>query len=160
VTLANALVSLLSFLDFLNHPNIVTLHGVTAGSIESNFSSGKVGGFFIVVDRLVETLEQRLEIWRERQTRHVAPKFAWLSSEYKQQKRAELHQGIRIAIDIANVMQYLHSLGIVFRDLKPDNIGFDKNGTLKIFDFGMAKELKSIYRTDDGKYKLTGNCGR
>lgn len=123
-------------------------------------ASGKVGGFFIVVDRLVETLEQRLETWRDEQMRNVAPRFAWLSTEYKQHKRAELHERIKVGIDIANVLLYLHSLGVVFRDLKPNNIGFDKNGVLKVFDFGMAKELKSVHQTDDGKYNLTGNCGR
>jgi serine/threonine protein kinase len=43
---------------------------------------------------------------------------------------------------------------------KPDNIGFDTNGVLKIYDFGLAKELLNGDRMKDGLYKnmtaLTG----
>ena len=126
--------------------------------METNVASGKECGFFIVVDRLVETLEERLEHWRENQEK--VGSLQRLSSEYKQKKRAELLERIEIAIAIADAMRYLHSLGIVFRDLKPDNIGFDEKGVLKLFDFGLAKELKAGLQTGDGKYELTGNTGR
>jgi serine/threonine protein kinase len=42
---------------------------------------------------------------------------------------------------------------------KPDNIGFAVEGTVKLFDFGLAKELKKHDRTDDDLYKLTGMTG-
>jgi serine/threonine protein kinase/tetratricopeptide (TPR) repeat protein len=35
-----------------------------------------------------------------------------------------------------------HSLGVVHRDLKPQNIMIDKHGTAKIMDFGIARSLK------------------
>lgn len=138
----------------------MTLHGVTSGSVETNLASGKECGFFIVVDRLVETLETRLEHWRDEKEQNAPPRLAWLSTDYKNKKRAELHERIKIAMAIADAMEYLHSLGIVFRDLKPDNMGFDKDGVLKIFDFGLAKELKPGMQKEDGKYNLTGNTGR
>ena len=34
-------------------------------------------------------------------------------------------------------------------------MGFDAHGTTKIFDFGLAKELKGIRRTEDGLYRMT-----
>lgn len=151
----------------MNHPHIVKLHGVTSGSVETNVASGKECGFFIVVDRLVDTLEQRLDHWRDVQQDNkgssgVAHRLPWpLSSDYRNKKRAELLERVKIALAIADAMQYLHeSVGIVFRDLKPDNIGFDENGVLKLFDFGLAKELKPGLERGDGKYKLTGNTGR
>lgn len=33
---------------------------------------------------------------------------------------------------------------IVFRDLKPDNIGFDRSGEVRIFDFGLARDLSYV----------------
>jgi cGMP-dependent protein kinase 2 len=39
------------------------------------------------------------------------------------------------------VFEYLHSKGIVYRDLKPENVLVDKKGFVKLGDFGFAKNL-------------------
>jgi len=66
---------------------------------------------------------------------------------------------LQAAYDIADAMSYLHSKNIVYRDLKPDNIGFDFDGNLKIFDFGLAKELQQNQQNHDGLYQLTAFTG-
>lgn len=49
--------------------------------------------------------------------------------------------------ELALALNHLHTMGIVFRDLKPSNILIDKDGNLKITDFGLAKNIIETGKT-------------
>merc|ERR1711862_894985 len=65
----------------------------------------------------------------------------------------------KTAYDIASAVNHLHENSIIYRDLATDNVGFDVRGDVKIFDFGLAKELLPSAKLGDGTYKLTGYTG-
>ena len=63
------------------------------------------------------------------------------------------HQAANIIYQIAQGVKYLHSYGIVHRDLKTDNIMITQPndlGVLKIMDFGLSKILSSQEKMVDG----------
>jgi serine/threonine protein kinase len=48
-------------------------------------------------------------------------------------------QALAIVPQICEALQYAHDHGLVHRDIKPANLLLDKNGQVKIADFGLAK---------------------
>lgn len=100
-----------TFLANLDHPNLV--------SVSDFFAEGN--RYYLVMAHVDgETLDQKL-----RQRGQV---FEW-------------SQVREWALTLCEVLHYLHTRTppILFRDLKPSNIMLDRNGTLKLIDFGIAR---------------------
>lgn len=143
------------FLAVLSHPHIISMRAM--GNCDPHSTS-----FFVILDRLVTTLDRRFNFWRKEVGENVGfwfgCCFGYCCAKKHQLNRLWL-QRLEVARDIARAIEYLHGKKIIYRDLKPDNLGFNGNNELKLFDFGLAKRLTPQIQTDNDLYLLTGNTG-
>lgn len=63
-----------------------------------------------------------------------------LSKMLKKKKRLDEDKARLYIAEVILALEYLHSQGIIYRDLKPDNIIIAEDGHLKLTDFGLSKE--------------------
>jgi len=140
-------------LSITEHENIVKMHGISPGSLLEE--DGEIvldeddekKSFFILMDRLRMTLDEKITKWKREETRSMPP--SWRVRRKHQQRLDHLLGRLEDAVALARGLRYLHEKNIIHCDIKPDNIGFDRNGILKIFDFGLAMKSK----TDDAKIR-------
>ena len=66
-------------------------------------------------------------------------------------RRPEIEFTLKVLRQCASGLDHAHSRGIVHRDVKPENIILDEAGSVKITDFGIAKQLNaSTHPTQSG----------
>ena len=62
-----------------------------------------------------------------------------------------IEEAIAYAIEIARALGAAHERGIVHRDVKPQNVLVDEEGSAKVTDFGIARTLDEDGLTADGR---------
>jgi serine/threonine protein kinase len=130
-------------LSSLIHPNIIKVHGRSGGTFSSNLLLED--GYFILLDRLQDTIDNRISDWRKKYPN-------------SSKNPPSIHQ-VKVAVAVADAMAFLHEKNIVFRDLKPANVGFDERGVVKLFDFGFAVKLSKSEEGEDGDGLLYDKAG-
>src|SRR5262249_58920000 len=58
-------------------------------------------------------------------------------------KRLGVEQFLAFFDQFTSALAYIHSKQVLHRDIKPLNVMYDSNGTLKVMDFGIARDMAS-----------------
>jgi serine/threonine-protein kinase len=74
-----------------------------------------------------------------------------LKDRIRRMGRLPVDETIAYAIEIARALQCAHQRGIVHRDIKPQNVLIDEEGSAKVTDFGIARSLDEDGLTADGR---------
>jgi serine/threonine protein kinase len=152
----------------LNHEHVVKVHGWTPQGL-SGFATGRHDAFFLVLEKLEVTLSEKLAVWcKAASERRNASKFGAFFQRKQQSNQQQLElelkrslkERLHILRQIGQAVDYLNSQHILHRDLKPDNIGFDSQGVLKVFDLDVARFLPYCCGSNENDtFQLTKRVG-
>jgi len=65
-----------------------------------------------------------------------------------------VEDALRLGVDLADALDAIHRRGLLHRDVKPSNIGFDGEAHPKLLDFGLARLVEPPSRTSGGDWPV------
>ena len=65
-------------------------------------------------------------------------------TDYCRERRASIDERLRLFRSVCEAVHYAHQNVVIHRDLKPSNIFVKPDGTVRLLDFGIAKQLESL----------------
>lgn len=122
---------------------------------------------FVVLERLTTPFPERIEEWRRLEGRLLPASWSLCCGSCVKgcaRRRISLWATrLGVGRDLASALAHLHTVAampshrVVYRDLKPGNLGFDGD-RLVLFDFGLAK-LLPVGKADGPAVQMTPETG-
>lgn len=88
--------------------------------------------------------------------------YPWMAMEYMpggtlqvRIKELSSDDSVRVIAQILDALHYAHHVGVIHRDIKPQNILFSKDGSAKLTDWGLGKILLDMGTTATSTFKGT-----
>lgn len=78
-----------------------------------------------------------------------------LSALLERAWRLPFARAVELLVPVLQALQHIHGVGVVHRDLKPDNLFVMESGTIKLLDFGIAKLLP--HRSPQAPVEMASN---
>ncbi len=97
--------------------------GLNHANLVSIFDWGEVDGTYFIVMEYVEG--------------------ETLKDLVRRQGRLGGSEAVRISLQLLAALEFAHRTGIVHRDIKPQNVMLDRDGNVKVTDFGIARAVDS-----------------
>jgi serine/threonine protein kinase/tetratricopeptide (TPR) repeat protein len=92
------------------------------------------------------------DLSREQGTQFITMEYVEgenLKSLMRRMGQFSIGKAVSVARQVGEGLAEAHQLGVVHRDLKPQNIMIDNDGNVRIMDFGIARSLKGKGITDE-----------
>jgi serine/threonine protein kinase len=132
-------------LSHISHKNIISFYGISPGLIGvpscqdgTNDPLPTIALAYLLLEPLEQTLDKYIAACNLEENSLKNTLSRWSTDR----KNKNLFKRLENSVEgIVDGMVYLHQQGVVHLDLKPGNIGFSGDGTVKIFDFGFAKRI-------------------
>ena len=96
---------------------------------------------------------QMFDLGEEKGTRYITMEFVDgedLKRLIRKIGQMPIGRTVSIAMQVCDGLAEAHRLGVIHRDLKPQNIMVDEEGNARIMDFGIARSIKAKGITDAG----------
>ncbi|MCA9583672.1 MAG: serine/threonine protein kinase, partial [Myxococcales bacterium] len=62
--------------------------------------------------------------------------------DYANERRLDVRKRVRLLASVCDAVQHGHQRGVLHRDLKPENLLVDREGRIKVIDYGVARSLE------------------
>lgn len=121
----------ITIMSILNHPNIIPCYG----GYEQNKNYYMVLQFFPCgnLSELLHGISSDVVVMMENQSQS-----SFLMPSIPVGDLQSFESRLKIVLDVAEAVRYLHAMNIIHRDLKAENLLVDQNLSISLADFGIS----------------------